>query len=124
MLTAAQDLGVALLPGVASASEVQLALEYGCNRLKFFPAEAAGGPALLQALYGPFHRVKFCPTGGIHAQSAPAYLKLPNVACVGGSWLAPKALMDVGDWPAIAALAQAAVAAGACAVSSPAARGH
>jgi 2-dehydro-3-deoxyphosphogluconate aldolase/(4S)-4-hydroxy-2-oxoglutarate aldolase len=124
MLTAAQDLGVALLPGVASASEVQLALEYGCNRLKFFPAEAAGGPALLQALYGPFPRVKFCPTGGIHAQSAPAYLKLPNVACVGGSWLAPKALMDVGDWPAIAALAQAAVAAGACAVSSPAARGH
>ena len=112
-----------LLPGVASASEVQLALEYGCDRLKFFPAEAAGGPAVLHALYGPFPEVKFCPTGGIQAQSAPAYLTLPNVACVGGSWLAPKALMDVGDGKAIAALAQAAVAASACSVPSPSGRG-
>ena len=97
MLTAALELEVALLPGVASASEVQLALEYGCDRLKFFPAEAAGGPPLLQALYGPFPQVRFCPTGGINAQSAPAYLKLPNVVCVGGSWLAPKSLMEAGD---------------------------
>ena len=94
LLTAAQRLKVALLPGVATASEVQLALECDYERLKFFPAEAAGGPAVLRALYGPFPQVRFCPTGGIHAQSAPAYLKLPNVACVGGSWLAPKELMD------------------------------
>jgi 2-dehydro-3-deoxyphosphogluconate aldolase/(4S)-4-hydroxy-2-oxoglutarate aldolase len=107
LLTAAQELEIAILPGVASASEVQLALEYGCERLKFFPAAAAGGPAVLQALYGPFPQVRFCPTGGIQAQSAPAYLALPNVACVGGSWLAPKARMDAADWPAIAALAQA-----------------
>ena len=105
LLTAAQRLKVALLPGVATASEVQLALECDYERLKFFPAEAAGGPAVLRALYGPFPQVRFCPTGGIHAQSAPAYLKLPNVACVGGSWLAPKELMDKGDWLAIAALA-------------------
>ena len=105
LLTAAWELEVALLPGVATASEVQLALECDYERLKFFPAEAAGGPAVLRALYGPFPQVRFCPTGGIHAQSAPAYLKLPNVACVGGSWLAPKELMDAGDWLAIAALA-------------------
>jgi len=105
LLTAARGLEVALLPGVATASEVQLALEFDCERLKFFPAAAAGGPAVLQALYGPFPQVRFCPTGGIQAPSAPAYLKLPNVACVGGSWLAPKVLMDAGDWPAIAALA-------------------
>jgi 2-dehydro-3-deoxyphosphogluconate aldolase / (4S)-4-hydroxy-2-oxoglutarate aldolase len=104
---AARELEVALLPGVASASEVQLALEYGCDRLKFFPAEAARGPPLLQALYDPFPRVRFCPTGGINAQSAPAYLTLPNVVCVGGSWLAPKSLMEAGDWPAIATLAHA-----------------
>src|SRR5262245_59133813 len=107
LLTAAWELEVALLPGVATASEVQLALEFDCERLKVFPAAAAGGLAVLQGLYGPFPQVRFCPTGGIQAQSAPAYLKLPNVACVGGSWLAPKALMDAGDWPAIAALAQA-----------------
>jgi 2-dehydro-3-deoxyphosphogluconate aldolase/(4S)-4-hydroxy-2-oxoglutarate aldolase len=107
LLTAARELEIALLPGIASASEVQLALEYGCERLKFFPAAAAGGPAVLQALYGPFPQVRFCPTGGIQAQSAPTYLTLPNVACVGGSWLAPKALLDTDDWPAIAALARA-----------------
>jgi 2-dehydro-3-deoxyphosphogluconate aldolase / (4S)-4-hydroxy-2-oxoglutarate aldolase len=107
LLTAARELEIALIPGIASASEVQLALEYGCERLKFFPAAAAGGPAVLQALYGPFPQVRFCPTGGIQAQSAPTYLTLPNVACVGGSWLAPKALLDTDDWPAIAALARA-----------------
>jgi 2-dehydro-3-deoxyphosphogluconate aldolase/(4S)-4-hydroxy-2-oxoglutarate aldolase len=106
LLTAARKLEMALLPGVATASEIQLALECGYERLKFFPA-AAGGPAVLQALYGPFPQVRFCPTGGIQAQSAPTYLKLPNVACVGGSWLTPKALMDARDWPAIAALAHA-----------------
>jgi 2-dehydro-3-deoxyphosphogluconate aldolase/(4S)-4-hydroxy-2-oxoglutarate aldolase len=107
LLTAARELEIALIPGIASASEVQLALEYGCERLKFFPAAVAGGPAVLQALYGPFPQVRFCPTGGIQAQSAPTYLTLPNVACVGGSWLAPKALLDTDDWPAIAALARA-----------------
>ena len=106
LMTAAQACAMALLPGVVTASEVQLALECGYERLKFFPAAASGGPAVLQALHGPFPQIRFCPTGGIQAQSAPAYLALPNVACVGGSWLAPKALMDARDWPAIAALAR------------------
>jgi 2-dehydro-3-deoxyphosphogluconate aldolase/(4S)-4-hydroxy-2-oxoglutarate aldolase len=107
MLTAARQLDMALIPGVASASEIQLALEFGCQWLKFFPAAAAGGPAVLQALYGPFPQVRFCPTGGIDAQTAPAYLKLPNVVCVGGSWLTPTALLEAGDWPAIGARARA-----------------
>jgi 2-dehydro-3-deoxyphosphogluconate aldolase / (4S)-4-hydroxy-2-oxoglutarate aldolase len=106
MLTAARQLDMALIPGVASASEIQLALEFGCQWLKFFPAAAAGGPAVLQALYGPFPQVRFCPTGGIDAQTAPAYLKLPNVVCVGGSWLTPTALLEAGDWPAIGARAR------------------
>ena len=72
LLTAARELEIALLPGVVSASEVQLALEYGCERLKFFPAAAAGGPAVIQALYGPFPQVRFCPTGGIQMQNRPS----------------------------------------------------
>lgn len=99
-----------LLPGVATASELMVGLELGYARFKFFPAEPAGGPAMLKALAGPFPRATFCPTGGVTLDNAPSYLSLPNVVCVGGSWLAPEALMAAGDWDAIEALARTAVA--------------
>ena len=98
------------LPGVASASELMFALEHGFQTLKFFPATSAGGPAALKALAGPFPSVRFCPTGGIDAANAKDYLALSNVACVGGSWVAPKEAMVKGDFPAIEALASAAAA--------------
>ncbi len=108
VLAAAKDCGLPLLPGVMTPSEVMTVRAAGLNACKLFPAAPAGGIALLKALYGPFADVTFCPTGGIDASSAVQYLALPNVACVGGSWLAPKALMQAGDWPAITALARAA----------------
>jgi 2-dehydro-3-deoxyphosphogluconate aldolase/(4S)-4-hydroxy-2-oxoglutarate aldolase len=79
----------------------------GFTRLKFFPAEAAGGAKALEAIAGPFPDVRFCPTGGIGVETAAAYLALPNVACVGGSWLTPRELVARQDWPAITALARA-----------------
>lgn len=102
--------GLPLLPGAATASELMFALECGYEQLKFFPAEAAGGPAMLKSLHGPFADVRFCPTGGITETNAPAYLALPNVVCVGASWLVPKAALAAGDWAAIHALAQRAAA--------------
>ena len=102
------DIGLPLLPGVATASEVMAATADGYHFLKFFPAEAAGGLALLEALAGPFADVRFCPTGGITPQSAPRYLALPNVAVCGGSWLTPRAAVESQDWPRITALARAA----------------
>ena len=102
--------GLALLPGVATASEIMAAGEDGFEVLKFFPASAAGGAALLQAWSGPFGDVRFCPTGGIHPGNAGQYLALPNVACVGGSWLTPARTLAQGDWPAIEALAREAAA--------------
>lgn len=96
------------LPGVATASEVMAAMRLGCKRLKFFPAEAMGGIPTLKALAGPFGDVTFCPTGGINAGNAADYLALANVACVGGSWLAPGAAVKAGDWDAITALAKEA----------------
>ncbi|PWW48982.1 bifunctional 4-hydroxy-2-oxoglutarate aldolase/2-dehydro-3-deoxy-phosphogluconate aldolase [Melaminivora alkalimesophila] len=102
--------GLALLPGVATASEIMAAGEDGFEVLKFFPASAAGGAALLQAWSGPFGDVRFCPTGGIHPGNAGQYLALPNVACVGGSWLTPARALAQGDWPAIEALAREAAA--------------
>jgi 2-dehydro-3-deoxyphosphogluconate aldolase / (4S)-4-hydroxy-2-oxoglutarate aldolase len=104
------DIGLPLLPGVATASEVMAATGDGHQFLKFFPAEAAGGVALLEALAGPFADVRFCPTGGITPQSAPRYLALPNVAVCGGSWLTPRAAVEAQDWPRITALARAAAA--------------
>lgn len=95
-----------LLPGVATSSEVMLAMEFGFERLKFFPAEAAGGVAMLKALGGPLAKPKFCPTGGIRPVSAPDYLRLPNVFCIGGTWITPAAQMADGDWASIAALAK------------------
>lgn len=104
----AQDLP--LLPGAATASEVMTLMEAGYRTLKFFPAEAAGGIPLLQALRGPLPQALFCPTGGITEASAPAWLNLQNVVCVGGSWVAPGALMRAGDWAGIERLARAAAA--------------
>ena len=102
--------GMAFLPGVATATEVLRAAADGHRFLKFFPAAAAGGVAMLKALAGPFGDVVFCPTGGIDAASAPAYLALPNVRVVGGSWLTPAEAIEAGDWPRITALARAAAA--------------
>ncbi len=106
---ACRDLGLPLLPGAATASEVMCAAELGFDFLKFFPAAAAGGPALLKAWASPFADMTFCPTGGITAASAPDYLALPNVAVVGGSWLTPADALAANDWPRITALARQAV---------------
>jgi 2-dehydro-3-deoxyphosphogluconate aldolase/(4S)-4-hydroxy-2-oxoglutarate aldolase len=108
LLAAAEDTGLNYLPGVMTPSEVIRAREAGLSDLKLFPAEAAGGIALLRALAGPFADITFCPTGGITEETAPAYLALPNVGCVGGSWLTPKAALAAEDWPAVTALARAA----------------
>ena len=102
------DAGLPLLPGAATASEVMHAAELGFDFLKFFPAAAAGGPALLKAWASPFADITFCPTGGITAASAPDYLALSNVAVVGGSWLTPADALAAQDWPRITALARQA----------------
>lgn len=105
---ACAELGLPLLPGAATASEVMRAMDDGYDFLKFFPAEASGGTAMLKSLAGPFPRVAFCPTGGVSAANLDAYLALPNVACVGGSWLTPPDLVRHGDWAAVTALCRAA----------------
>ncbi|EON14805.1 bifunctional 4-hydroxy-2-oxoglutarate aldolase/2-dehydro-3-deoxy-phosphogluconate aldolase [Pandoraea sp. SD6-2] len=107
---AAKAVGLPLLPGVVTPSDILTALADGYETVKFFPAEPSGGVPMLRALYGPFRQVRFCPTGGISAESAPSYLAQPNVVCVGGSWLTPKALVDAGDWGGITRLARAAAA--------------
>lgn len=104
---------VPVLPGVATVSEVLAALDHGLTELKFFPAGPAGGPAYLSSIAGPVPQVRFCPTGGVTAANLRDYLALPNVAAVGGTWLAPRALVEAADWSAITALAAAAAAAGA-----------
>ena len=103
---AARNVGYPLLPGIATPSEILQALHFGYDTLKFFPAQQAGGIPMIQAFGGPFANVAFCPTGGISRNTAPAFLRLPNVLCVGGSWVAPKALVDQGDWEGIEALAR------------------
>jgi 2-dehydro-3-deoxyphosphogluconate aldolase/(4S)-4-hydroxy-2-oxoglutarate aldolase len=105
---ACRDHGLSLLPGVATGSEIMMAQEDGYTELKFFPAMQAGGPAMLKAWGGPFFDVKFCPTGGVTQQNAADFLSLPNVACVGGSWLVPSEAVAQGDWARIEALARAA----------------
>lgn len=102
---ACHDLGIALLPGVATGSEIMMAQEDGYQALKFFPAVQAGGLAMLKAWHGPFGDVKFCPTGGVGPANARDFLALPNVACVGGSWLTPAEAVARGDWAAITQLA-------------------
>lgn len=106
---ACRSLGLPLLPGVASASEIMHAGDDGYRQLKFFPAMQAGGVAMLKAWQGPFGDTVFCPTGGVTEANAASLLALPNVACVGGSWLAPADAMASGDWTRITALARAAV---------------
>ena len=107
---ACRRIGLPLLPGVATASEVMAAQADGLDFLKFFPAAQAGGRAMLKALAGPFPDVAFCPTGGISAETAPQYLALPNVRVCGGSWLTPADALDSGDWARITRLARAAQA--------------
>lgn len=101
---------VPLIPGIATASELMRGLEHGWQRFKFFPAESSGSIAGLRGLAGPFPQVRFCPTGGIDAAKAPAYLALPNVACVGGSWMVPADALCTRDWTHIGSLAREAAA--------------
>ena len=105
---ACRDAGLPLLPGIATGSEIMMAQEDGYTELKFFPAMQAGGPAMLKAWGGPFIDVRFCPTGGVTHANAAEFLALPNVACVGGSWLVPADALAAGDWARITALAREA----------------
>jgi len=109
VLDAAEDEGLPMLPGVATPTEAMTAA-HRCEVLKFFPAEQNGGPAMLRAWAAPLPNILFCPTGGITAQNAAAYLALPNVICVGGSWVAPADAVAAGDWERITRLARAAAA--------------
>jgi 2-dehydro-3-deoxyphosphogluconate aldolase/(4S)-4-hydroxy-2-oxoglutarate aldolase len=102
---ACRDAGLPLLPGVATGSEIMMAQEDGLQELKFFPAMQAGGQAMLKAWAGPFGGVQFCPTGGVTAVNALEFLTLPNVVCVGGSWLTPPDVLARGNWAQITALA-------------------
>ncbi|HTI24559.1 MAG TPA: bifunctional 4-hydroxy-2-oxoglutarate aldolase/2-dehydro-3-deoxy-phosphogluconate aldolase [Kutzneria sp.] len=110
LLDAVAATGLPFLPGVSTVGEAMRAAERGCSVLKFFPAEAAGGAAYLKSIYGPLPGLRFCPTGGITVSSAPDYLALPNVGCVGGSWLTPKDALAAGDWQRVEELAAAAAA--------------
>ncbi|MEZ2128412.1 MULTISPECIES: 2-dehydro-3-deoxy-phosphogluconate aldolase [unclassified Sinorhizobium] len=110
LLDAAKSSSVPLLPGAATASEVMALREEGYSVLKFFPAELAGGAAYLKALSSPLAGTMFCPTGGISLKNAHDYLSLPNVICVGGSWVAPKELVSAGNWAEITRLASEAAA--------------
>lgn len=107
LLDAMRASGLPFLPGVSTASEVVALLERGVHEMKFFPAEAAGGTAYLKSLAGPLPQARFCPTGGITPATAPAYLALPNVACVGGSWLLPPDALAAKDWGRVGELARA-----------------
>lgn len=110
LYAAARDTDLPFLPGVATSSELMLGLEHGLDTFKFFPAVQAGGTAMLSAWNGPFGDVRFCPTGGISAQTARDFLHLPNVLCVGGSWLTTRALLQARDWAGIEELARASAA--------------
>ncbi|MFF5470335.1 bifunctional 4-hydroxy-2-oxoglutarate aldolase/2-dehydro-3-deoxy-phosphogluconate aldolase [Streptomyces achromogenes] len=108
LLTAMRASGVPYLPGVSTASEVVALLERGVREMKFFPAQAAGGTAYLRSLAGPLPQARFCPTGGIGPTTAPEYLSLPNVGCVGGSWMVPAEAVAAREWGRIEELARAA----------------
>ena len=108
ILDAADDIGIPLLPGIATASEAMTAAERGYSFLKFFPAEANGGAPVLRAFASPIPDVTFCPTGGIDLEKAKVYLSLPNVICVGGSWIMPADARAGSDWARIEALAREA----------------
>jgi len=104
LIAAVQKLGVPFLPGCATASEAMRLAEEGFRFLKFFPAEAAGGLNYLKSLGAPLADLRFCPTGGIDAEKAKAYLALPNVVCVGGSWITPATALKAGDWATVTRL--------------------
>lgn len=108
ILDAAEEIGLPMLPGAATASEIMRLLERGYTMLKFFPAEASGGAAALGAFAGPIPQVTFCPTGGVSLKNVRDYLALPNTVCVGGSWVAPAALIEAEDWAGIETLAREA----------------
>ena len=110
LLEACEAAELPLLPGAATSTEVMRLLERGYRVQKFFPAEANGGAPALKAIGAPLPQVRFCPTGGVTPTNAPSYLGLSNTLCVGGSWVAPQALIDVGDWEAITDLARTAAA--------------
>ena len=110
VLDAARSSQVPLLPGSATASEMMAMLEEGYEVLKFFPAEQIGGAGFLKSVAPVFPSLRFCPTGGVSMKNVTDYLALPNVVCVGGSWVAPKAELEAGDWAAITALAREAAA--------------
>ena len=110
LLTSMLSLDVPVLPGVATVGEVMAVLEAGLDAMKFFPAGPAGGPSYLAAIGAPIPHVQFCPTGGISLASAPDYLNLPTVACVGGSWLTPADAVAAKDWGRITELASGAAA--------------
>jgi 2-dehydro-3-deoxyphosphogluconate aldolase / (4S)-4-hydroxy-2-oxoglutarate aldolase len=108
LIDAARTCGLPMLPGVMTPSDAISARAAGFTELKLFPAQQAGGLGMLKAMNGPFPDVTFCPTGGVTANSAPDFLALPNVGCVGGSWLTPKDAVMAGDWDHITALAREA----------------
>ena len=108
LLGAAEDYEISLLPGAATASEAMALLEWGYALQKFFPAEQAGGAAYIASLSSPLPQIKFCPTGGITPALAPSYFKLANVITLGGSWMAPKAMVNEGKWDEIEKLAREA----------------
>jgi 2-dehydro-3-deoxyphosphogluconate aldolase/(4S)-4-hydroxy-2-oxoglutarate aldolase len=110
LIEAAAAIGLPYMPGVATASEAMAAQEAGQRVLKFFPAAPAGGSALLKSLAEPLSELRFCPTGGVRPETLNDYLALPNVICVGGTWIAPKAALAEGDWAGIAARAAEAMA--------------
>ncbi|MBX7551358.1 bifunctional 4-hydroxy-2-oxoglutarate aldolase/2-dehydro-3-deoxy-phosphogluconate aldolase [Streptomyces sp. NPDC004232] len=112
LLAAMRGSGLPFLPGVSTTSEVVALLERGVRDMKFFPAQAAGGTAYLRSLAGPLPQARFCPTGGIGPANAPEYLALPNVGCVGGSWMVPADAVAAGDWARIEELARAAAGLG------------
>lgn len=107
---AARSSGLPFLPGVQTVSEAMVLGELGFGILKLFPADAAGGLTWIKAVGAPLSVLRFCPTGGITEETAPAYLALPNVACVGGSWVAPRVAVATGDWQSVERLAAAAAA--------------
>ncbi len=117
LLDACEAEGLPLLPGAATATEAMALLARGYDMQKFFPAEASGGAPALAAIGAPLPQITFCPTGGINVDNAAQYLSLPNVICVGGSWIAPRDLVEAEDWNAITKLARAAVKIGSSSVS-------
>jgi 2-dehydro-3-deoxyphosphogluconate aldolase/(4S)-4-hydroxy-2-oxoglutarate aldolase len=110
LIAAARNSSIPLLPGVMTPSEAMAARDAGFSRLKLFPAQQAGGIGMLKAMAGPLPDLLFCPTGGITPETAADYLRLPNVICIGGSWLVPEAAVAAGDWRTVEKLAVAATA--------------